>query len=290
MNPKPLGPIATKVLFENNLVRVWDLTLQPGEATEWHQHHLDYMFIVIRQGEVQTEYLDGGIEQQHDDLGHVDFRRVDKAHRLVNTGAKVYQNIVVELKRSAADGGIEENLLRWLEDVFPDCPEVIEDLRRHAVAEPGRITDAYRELLAGYSISPTGLLTVTVDLNGERHEGIVIARKIPFLSFCPHHFLPFFGDLDIAYQPGTSIIGIGKLPRLVHCRSARFQIQELLTKDIAKDLMSEAKAKGVFVRCTARHMCVCYRGPKAVPTINVTTYGTGAFSNVTNIGIQELFS
>jgi hypothetical protein len=41
----PLGPIGDEVLFENGYVRVWGLTLDPGERQAWHRHDLPYIVI-----------------------------------------------------------------------------------------------------------------------------------------------------------------------------------------------------------------------------------------------------
>lgn len=94
-----IGKVGTKFLFENEYVKVWDLTLASGEATDWHEHLMDYMFVVIKNGRVRTEYIDGTYENQDDEVGHVEMRRRDKPHRLVNSGDKVYMNIVLELKK-----------------------------------------------------------------------------------------------------------------------------------------------------------------------------------------------
>ncbi len=50
MATEPTGNVGTKLLFENERIRVWDLALQPGEALEKHVHHEDYVFIVLEGG------------------------------------------------------------------------------------------------------------------------------------------------------------------------------------------------------------------------------------------------
>lgn len=91
--------IGTKLLYEDAYVRVWLLQLGAGEATEWHSHDCDYVFVVTRPEAVQTEYIDGKVEQQIGDaLGFCQYRERDLGHRLANIGSSVYQNIVVELK------------------------------------------------------------------------------------------------------------------------------------------------------------------------------------------------
>jgi GTP cyclohydrolase I len=50
----------------------------------------------------------------------------------------------------------------------------------------------------------------------------------------------------------------------------------LLVKQLAQDMMEHARAKGVYVRAAAHHMCVCYRGPDFASVKNVTTYSLGS--------------
>lgn len=99
MNVK-LGDIATKLILENEFVKIWDLTLNPGEATDWHKHLMDYIFVVTDNCRVNTEYIDGSVEYQNDAIGRVEYRKIDKVHRLVNVDNKIYKNIVIEIKAS----------------------------------------------------------------------------------------------------------------------------------------------------------------------------------------------
>lgn len=92
------GDVGTELLFENRYVKVWNLVLEAGQASSWHLHTLDYMYIVIEPGKVRTEYKDGTYEQQEDAAGDVVMRAQDAIHRLVNLGKSRYRNIVIELK------------------------------------------------------------------------------------------------------------------------------------------------------------------------------------------------
>ena len=39
------GPnIGTRVIAEHDRVKLWELKLDPGEASEWHAHENDYIF------------------------------------------------------------------------------------------------------------------------------------------------------------------------------------------------------------------------------------------------------
>ena len=93
--------IGTELIRDGEAARVWMLTLEPGEATEFHRHDYDYVFVVVRGGLVQTEYINGEVEvQDRQPLGTAEFRRRDLPHRLVNVGDTVYENVVIEIKRS----------------------------------------------------------------------------------------------------------------------------------------------------------------------------------------------
>ena len=41
------GDIATKLLLENDRVRIWEMRLAPGETSDLHEHRNDYVMIQI---------------------------------------------------------------------------------------------------------------------------------------------------------------------------------------------------------------------------------------------------
>ena len=91
--------VGTTLMFEDPRMRVWELKLAPGEATAWHQHSYDYMFVVVKNGRVRVEFSDGTCEEQDDVIGAIGVREKDLPHRLVNLGPNEYFNIVIEFKR-----------------------------------------------------------------------------------------------------------------------------------------------------------------------------------------------
>ena len=44
---RKLGGVGTKVLFENEYCRVWEMDLAPGEAGEIHRHDNDYVLVIL---------------------------------------------------------------------------------------------------------------------------------------------------------------------------------------------------------------------------------------------------
>ena len=168
----------------------------------------------------------------------------------------------------------EFNLLRWISSIIP--AEHIDTFEESIQGKPGRITEAYKELLEGYKIeNAKQIITVTEELPSQNYRGLVSGLEIPFISFCEHHFLPFFGTVDIVYEPGQYIIGIGKLSRLVDYRSKKFNIQERIAEELCSDLMEFGLAKGAFARVKAQHLCLCYRRPKKYNSFNTVCYASG---------------
>lgn len=145
-----------------------------------------------------------------------------------------------------------------------------------------RIRRAFAEIFSGYRMSAEEVLNETVRVDG--YSGVVTVRDINFYSYCEHHFAPFFGTADVSYQPGEIITGLGKIVRLVHdVHARRLQIQELMTRDIADDIQRVLGARGVFVRTSARHLCMCSRGPSDDTAITEITYGLGTLEG----GLQQ---
>lgn len=93
--------VGTKLLFENDRVRVWDLRLEPGQGTGLHRHTCDYLYVVIGDGNLQARDADGKARpamEMRD--GEVRFREIrgEDVHEAVNVGAEPWRNIIVELK------------------------------------------------------------------------------------------------------------------------------------------------------------------------------------------------
>ena len=93
--------VGTRLLFENDRVRVWDLQLAAGESTGLHRHTHDFLYVVIGDGAFQTHYADGSADPPRNMVdGEVRFREIPQplVHAGVNVGEKPWRNIVIELK------------------------------------------------------------------------------------------------------------------------------------------------------------------------------------------------
>lgn len=92
------------------------------------------------------------------------------------------------------------------------------------------------------------------------HDTVVV-KDIPFNSMCAHHFLPFFGKVDVSYIPEKEIIGLSKIPRVVHYFSKMPQVQEEYTQSIGEFLVKVISPRFLSVDVhDTLHTCVKCRG------------------------------
>jgi GTP cyclohydrolase I len=140
------------------------------------------------------------------------------------------------------------------------------DLTRDGMADtPARMARAYAEL---FTARP---FTATTFANDADYDELVIARRIPLVSVCEHHLLPFTGTATVGYLPSRRLLGLSKLARLVEHFARRPQVQERLTRQIAHWLTEELAPKGVGVLVHAEHTCMTLRGAQAVGSSTVTS-------------------
>lgn len=159
-----------------------------------------------------------------------------------------------------------------------------EDLNRDGLkATPQRVAKAYQEIFAGYDQTSSVHLSTTFETTDSQ---LVVVRDIKFYSMCEHHMLPFFGTVDIIYLPGTKVVGLSKLARLVEVFARRLQIQEQMTYQIADSILSELKTDGVYVRVRGSHMCMSMRGVNNdAQTVTVYNKGIDAHEAALLLGV-----
>ncbi|MEU9070223.1 GTP cyclohydrolase I FolE [Streptomyces sp. NPDC048306] len=130
---------------------------------------------------------------------------------------------------------------------------------------PGRMARSYAELLTARPFR------MTTFPNDEGYDELVLARDIPVRSVCQHHMLPFVGKAHVGYLPGTRILGLSKLARVVEHFACRPQVQERLTKQTADWLAEQLRPRGVGVVVEAEHTCMTLRGVQATGSKTVTS-------------------
>jgi GTP cyclohydrolase I len=138
---------------------------------------------------------------------------------------------------------------------------------------PERFERAFRELTAGYRLSPQEAIGEGVF--DSESEGLITVRDIEFFSLCEHHLLPFWGKANISYYPNKKILGLSKLARVVEVFARRLQVQERLTAEIAKAIHELVDSKAISVKLEAQHMCMMMRGVRKVGSSTVTDFSLG---------------
>lgn len=113
------------------------------------------------------------------------------------------------------------------------------------------------------------------------YDEMVMVKRIPLNSLCEHHISPFFGTATVAYIPDykneSKVLGISKLARIVEYYSARLQVQERLTNQIADCLEKICNPLGIGVFIESEHTCMTQRGIKAHGSTTITTSFRGCF-------------
>lgn len=166
-------------------------------------------------------------------------------------------------------------------EVRMDCVKCLlatiptEDGGREGLQEtPKRVAKMYEELFAGYEMDYHKILSKQFTVDGK--PSTIEVKDINFYSMCEHHIMPFFGTIDITYQPkvGGKVVGLSKLARLVECFARRLQIQERLGKQICDALVECLDPEMVQVKITAEHTCMTARGinKPGSKTTTITTY------------------
>ncbi len=150
--------------------------------------------------------------------------------------------------------------------------------REGLVKTPARVAKALAEVTTGYHQDAREILRSAI-FDATDSQGLVLVRDIPFYSLCEHHILPFFGQVHIAYLPGSHITGLSKLARTVEVFARRLQVQERLTRQIAEAIMEALDAQGVVVVVEAQHMCMQMRGVEKPGTITTTVAALGCYES-----------
>jgi quercetin dioxygenase-like cupin family protein len=97
----PEGAVGTKLLYENDQVKVWEFALDPNEAIPMHTHTMDYLFHVY-QGSTLEVSFPGDKPKVSVPLKDGDVRFIPKGarHMARNIGDRRYVEVLVEMKKT----------------------------------------------------------------------------------------------------------------------------------------------------------------------------------------------
>lgn len=133
------------------------------------------------------------------------------------------------------------------------------DLSNPSLAEtPHRIAKMYvDEIFSGLDATQFPKLTFQEE---NIPDELVLIKNISFVSFCEHHFVPIAGKAHVGYFPKGKLLGLSKVPRIIHHFAKRPQVQERLTAQIAQSLAFHLDTPDVAVSLQAIHFCMIARG------------------------------
>lgn len=183
------------------------------------------------------------------------------------------------------------NLDRIAELIRELLTELGEDPKREGLQDtPMRVARAFEFLTSGYRSDLEQVINKAVF---ESHaNNMIICRDIEIYSLCEHHMLPFFGRCHIGYIARKKVIGLSKLARIADHYGRRFQIQERLTAQIAREVMDRTHAEGVGVVMECRHLCMMMRGVGKQNSLMTTSSVLGSFHDdeATRLEFMNLLS
>lgn len=101
----PLGDVGTRLLHEDDQVKIWEMALAPGEQSALHKHEHNYILVIIEGDRIagvphvlsqgaSAQYIEAEVEPgawYKLDKGGIELAR--------NIGEKFYREIVIELKK-----------------------------------------------------------------------------------------------------------------------------------------------------------------------------------------------
>jgi GTP cyclohydrolase I len=154
--------------------------------------------------------------------------------------------------------------------------EIGEDPDREGlVRTPQRVAEAYEFLTQGYEQRLEDVINNAV-FQSEANN-MIIVRDIEVFSLCEHHMLPFYGRCHIGYIARDKVLGVSKVARIMDLYARRLQIQERLTRQIARAVKDSVDAEGVGVVIEARHLCMVMRGVEKQNSVMTTSSVLGSF-------------
>jgi beta-alanine degradation protein BauB len=146
--------------FENEFVRVLDVTVPAGDATLWHVHRNDNVVVTLGGASLRLEKVGASTVEVLWKVGDVNFGKATYTHRAINIGTTPFHNLTIELLKSPPLSGIlantKENIAR---------PPILENERVRVYElslAPGESTIMHTHFLPGLGISITpGTIQVT---------------------------------------------------------------------------------------------------------------------------------
>jgi hypothetical protein len=101
LDVEPNFNVGTRLLFENDRVKVWEIALPPGARAPFHHHVHPYFYVCVSPGRVRTRFPNGHYVEGDEEIGGVAFMEHSGEqpgiHDLENVGETTIRYTTVEL-------------------------------------------------------------------------------------------------------------------------------------------------------------------------------------------------
>lgn len=148
---------------------------------------------------------------------------------------------------------------------------------------PARVSRMYDEIFTGIKDTEAQVAGILASAFPAEYDQMILQKDIETFSMCPHHFLPVRYLVSVAYIPSWlppdrgRVLGLSKLARLVEILAKRPVLQEQLTEDITKHLMTLDGCQGAACVIRGAHFCMIMRGAKQSNAVTITSSLRGVF-------------
>jgi quercetin dioxygenase-like cupin family protein len=167
--------------FENEFVRIWDVTVPAGDATLWHAHRNDNVVVTLGGASLRIETAGGAPAEVQWNFGDVKFGKAPYVHRAMNVGTTPFHNLTIEILKSPPLSGTLANT----KEEITRAPILENDrVRVYKLSlAPGESTTTHTHFLPGMGISITpGTIQVTTTGKDKRERVKVPAGDVRWRS------------------------------------------------------------------------------------------------------------
>ena len=121
--PEEVSPDVYKVLLDNEDVKVLEVTFEPGQSDNMHDHY-PVTFYLLQGGKAQVTLPDGTVNEGEFPTGFTGHNTEKVRHQVKNIGENTIKILLVERKKSHPTSESKEKLI-LPEEVSPDVYQVI---------------------------------------------------------------------------------------------------------------------------------------------------------------------
>ena len=121
--PEEVSPDVYKVLLDNEDVKVLEVTFEPGQSDNMHDHY-PVTFYLLQGGKAQVTLPDGTVNEGEFPTGFTGHNTEKVRHQVKNIGENTIKILLVERKKSHPTSESKEKLI-LPEEVSPDVYQVV---------------------------------------------------------------------------------------------------------------------------------------------------------------------